>query len=103
MEDLVLLLELIRTPGSNCFHLSTNHVFTHLGMEALLECVITRAAPPCNPIAVALTLNFLGIKSINACARDGRTVDTFNRWYTKRLNTLIKLDVGPETFSVFRG
>ena len=103
MGDLVFLRELIRTPGSECFPLITNRVFTHLGMEALRECVITRAAPPCNPIAVALALNLLGIESINACARAGKSVDTFNRWYTKRMNTLIHLNVGPETSSLFRG
>ena len=102
MEDLVLLRELIRTPDSNCFSFSINHVFSHLGFEELLECVITRAAPPCNPIAVALSLNLIGIKSITSCARAGRDVVGFCKWYTKRLNAIIHLDVGPTQFQQFR-
>ena len=103
MDDLVLLRELIRTPGSTCFPLSINRVFLNLGMEALLECVITRASPPCNPIAVALPLNLLGLKSISACVRAANSVDSFTRRYTRDLNTLIRLDVGPEAFARFRG
>ena len=60
MEDLVFLRELIRTPESTCFPLSINRVFSHLGLGELLECVITRASPPCNPIAIALSLNLFG-------------------------------------------
>ena len=65
--------------------------------------VITRADPPCNQVAVALSLNLLGAKSLNACTRAGNSVDSFPRWYTRRLNTLLHLDVGPEAFSLFRG
>ena len=72
-------------------------------MEGLLECVITRAAPPCDPVAIALSLNPLGVKSINARARAGKSVDTFANWYTKRLNALLHLDVGLEGFILFRG
>ena len=75
----------------------------NLGMEALLECVITRASPPCNPIAVALPLNLLGLKSINACVRASKSADSFTRRYKKNLNTLIRLGVGPEAFALFRG
>ena len=103
MDDLVLLRELIRTPGSTCFPLSTNHVFANLWMEALLGCLITRASPPCNPIAVALPFSLLGIKSTNACVRAGRSVDSLTRKYTRGLNTPLRLDVGPEAFALFRG
>ena len=98
-----MLRELVRTPGSNCFPLSINHVFTNLRMETLFECVIARASPPCNPFAVELTMNLLGLKSINACTRAGKTVGSFARRYTKRLNVLIRSDVGPDEFSLFRG
>ena len=98
-----MLRELIRTPGSTCFSLSINHVFLNLGMEALLECVITRASPPCNPIAVALSFNLLGLKSINACVRAANSAESFTRRYTRNLNTLLRLGVGPETFALFRG
>ena len=103
MGDLVLLRELIGTPGSTCFLLSVNRVFLNLGMEALLECVITRASPPCNLIAVALSFNLLGLKSINACVRDANSVESPTRRYTRNLNTLIRLDVGPEAPPLFRG
>ena len=52
-----MLCELIRTPGSACFSLSVDHLFTNLGMEALVDRVITRESPPRNPIAVALSLS----------------------------------------------
>ena len=72
-------------------------------MEALLECVITRASPPCNPIAIALSLNLLGVKSLNACVRAGKSVDSFTRKYTRSLNTLLRLEVVPEAPTLFRG
>ena len=103
MDDLVLLRELIRNPESNCFPLSINSVFANLRFETLLECLITRASPPCNPIAVALTFNLLGIMSMKACVRTAKSVDKFARWYNKRLNALIHLDVGPVEFNVFKG
>ena len=103
MEDLVLLRELIRTPGSNCFSLSANRVFTQLRMETLFECVITRASPPCNPIAVVLSMNLLGAKSISACSRTSRTLGSFDRRYAERLNALLRPDVGPQEFSLFQG
>ena len=72
-------------------------------MEALRECVIARASQPRNPVAVALSLNMIGAKSINVRARDGKSVGNFARRYAKRLNTLLRLDVGREDFSLFRG
>ena len=103
MDDLVWIRGLIRTPLPNGFPLSINHVFAKLRMETLFGCVISRASPPCHPIVVALAMNLLGLKSINACARAGKTVESFARRYTERLNILIRLDVGPEEFSLFRG
>ena len=103
MEDLVLLRELVRTPGTNCFPLNINHVFTHIRFEELFERIITRAAHPCNAIAIALCLNLIGVKSINACIRAGKDLETFARWYRKRLNVLLHIDVGPEEFKEFRG
>ena len=64
--------------------------------------MLTRAAPPRNPIAIALPLNLIGEKSINACTRAGKDVDGFSKWYTRRLNALIHLDVAPSSFSPFR-
>ena len=98
-----MLRELVRTPVPNCSPLSINRVFANLEMEALLECVITRAFPPCNPIAVALPRNVLGLKSISACVRAGKSADSFTRRYARGLNTLLRLDVGPEAFALFSG
>ena len=97
-----MLRELIRTPESNTYPVNINHVFSHLALEDLLECVITRAAPPCTPVVIALRLNLLGIKSINACSRAAKDVRTFTKLYQRRLNTLIHLDVGPASFAPFR-
>ena len=68
-----------------------------------MECIVTRASPPCNPIAVALSLSLLGLKSINACVRAGRSVGSFTRRYARSLNTLLRLDVGPDASALFRG
>ena len=91
-----MLRELIRTPGPNCFPLSISRVFSRLGVESLSERVITRAAPPCTPIAIALAISLLGVKSVNACARDGKNVETYAMRYAERLNTLRHLYVDPE-------
>ena len=100
MEDLVLLRELIRTPGSNCFTFNINHVFTHLALEDISECVISRDAPPCNPIAIALSLSLLGVKPINARPRAGKDVKSFSMRYIKKLSVLLHLDVERGDFSV---
>ena len=102
MEDLVFLRELIRTPESTCFPLSVNRVFPRLWLEELLGCVITRDPPPCNPIAIALPLNLLWVKSINARTRAGKDVAWFGKWYIRRPNTIIHLDVAPSDFNPFR-
>ena len=41
--------------------------------------------------------------SMNVCVRTAKSVDSFARWYAKRLNTLIHLDVGPVEFNLFKG
>ena len=43
------------------------------------------------------------MKPINARVRAGEDLDTFSRWYRKRLNALLHLDVGPYDFKEFRG
>ena len=102
MEDLVLLRELIRSPETNCFSLSINRVFAHMCLEELLECVITRAAPPCNPVVTALCFNLLGVKSTNACTRAIKGVLGFAKFYTRRLSTLLRIDVAPASFAPFK-
>ena len=60
-----MLRELLRTLGPTCSPLSINRVFANLGMEALLGRVVTRDAPHCNLIAIALSFNLLGEISIH--------------------------------------
>ena len=43
------------------------------------------------------------MKSINARSRACKDVTAFPKWYIKRLNVRLRLDVGPGDFSVFRG
>ena len=97
-----MLRELVRNPGTQCFPLDINRVFAHLRMEEIIECVITRSAPPCNPIAIALRLSLLGLKSINARIRAGENVLAFAKWYTRKLNLLLHIDVSPQAFTPFR-
>ena len=102
MNDLVLLRELIRSPANSGAQRDINHVLLQVDFERMFECVITRAAPRCSPIAVALSLNILRVKSINACKRSASSVRKFGNWYAKRLNTLIHMDVAPTRFKTFR-
>ena len=100
MGDLVFLLELSRTPGAPCASLKIDHVSTL--RRAASGSIIAMASPPCSPVAIVLTLNPIGAKSINACTSAGKPLERFDKWYDKRLNLLLRLDVGPEKFYRFR-
>ena len=58
--------------------------------------------PPCSPVAIALPLNVLGVKSINARARASKDVLAFSERHARRLSALIHLGVAPSSFSPFR-
>ena len=79
-----------------------NHVFARVSIDALFECVVTRAAPPCPPIAIALRLELLGVKSIRARVRSVKTVRALSRRYVKRLDAPLHMDVSPAKFLMFR-
>ena len=102
MNDLVFLRELIRPPGNSGAQREISRVFRRVDFDCISECFVTRAAPTCSPIAIALTLNVLGVKSVNARIRSAKDVTRFDVWYAKRLDTLAHIDVAPSRLSGFR-
>ena len=103
MEYLVFLLELIRPPECSGRHRDVNHVFCRIGFERISECVRTSARSPCSPIAIGLTLNLLGVKSINARKRTSWDVTEFAAWYIRMVNTLVHIDVSSARFPHLMG
>ena len=69
MDDLVLIRQLLRGPMVKANQNRYLSFFHQLGFEVLFECVIARPAFPRDAlaIAIALSLNSIGLKSINAC------------------------------------
>ena len=69
MTDLVMLRDLTRYTSARCHNDNVDTLFRRLRFESLFECVITRAVYPISPAAIALSLDLLGAKSINASDR----------------------------------
>ena len=100
MEDLVLLRDLIKSSARGQT-IDLNVLFRHLNFDSLFECVVARATSPCSAEAVARAYNFLGIKTVSACANSASELSAFTRRYTKRLLTHLHLDVKPLEFDPF--
>ena len=101
MGDLVLLRELTKNDLARGHDDSIDRVFAQSGMNSLFGSVLARASFPYKPVSIALFFTLLGVKKINACARSGTDALTFPRWYSARLNVLLRHDVTPLRFRTF--
>ena len=101
MTDLVLLRDLIRDAAARG-HIGNVDIFClRLSFERLFEFPITRAGCPYPPVAIALFLDLLGVKSINTRARASPDLLRFSRWYAHRLNVLLHFDLSPRRYKPF--
>ena len=102
MGDLVVLRNLIRSTSIRDESVSTDCAFRSVAFECQFECIVARATSAVNIKTMALTLEFLGIRSIIACAGSSDTSEGFTRWYSKILRTVVRIDVRSNEFTSFR-
>ena len=101
MTDLVLLRDLIRDPSARGHSENVDALSRRLRFESLFGCVITRAAYPYPPVAIALPLDLIGVKAINARARSFPELLLCSRRYARRMNTLLRIDLTPQRYKPF--
>ena len=101
MTDLVLLRDLIRDTTSRGHSDNVDLLFRKLRFGSLFECVITRAVYPYPPVAIALSLDLLGVKSITTCARAAPDLHLFAKWYAARLNIVPRFDLSRTKYKPF--
>ena len=63
--------------------------------------IITRATSAINIKTMVLTLEFLGIRSIRACAGEADSDEGYTRWYSRILRTVVYIDVRDDSFVLF--
>lgn len=102
MGDLVFLRELIRMPGYTGRSHDINHVFRRVNLASMFDCSVTRASAPCSPIAIAILLSLLGIKSRKSRTRDAKNSLPQTRRYVKSRNAFIHMDVSRGRFGSYR-
>ena len=65
------------------------------------ECVIARVSSAINIKAIVLTFEFLGVRSITACAGSATSIEGFTRWYSRLLRTVVHIDTKDDSFRLF--
>ena len=113
MGDLVVLRNLIR-PTAICDHsIDTDALLRKarfgskpclypVGYQPLcFECAIARLSSAVNIKEVALTFEFLGVRSINACAGSSTSLEDFARRYSRLLRTVVHIDTKDDSFRLF--
>ena len=77
-------------------------MFRSVSFESQSECIIARATSAVDIKALVLTSEFLGIRSVVACAGTADTAEGFTRWYSRILRTVVHIDVRTSEFALYR-
>ena len=93
MRDLVSTRQHLRTPSVKANQNRCRAPHRQLGSEVLFGCEIARAGHLCDSIAIALSLLVLDVKSVQARGDVAQDIEDFRKWYSRRMNNLLQLDV----------
>ena len=110
MDDLVLLRNLIRSTAICDRSIDTDALFRKVRFDSqpcwypvgyqplCFECVIARVSSAVNVKAIVLTFEFLGVRSITACAGSATSIEGFTRRYPRLLSTVVHIDTKDDSF-----
>ena len=101
MDDLVVLRNLIRSTSVRDQSPNSDDIFRRVAFESRFECIIARATSVMHVKPMVLTLEFLGIRPVSACAGAAESADGFTRWYSRLLRTVVRIDVSSDDFILF--
>ena len=93
MDDLVVLRNLIRSTSTRGPSVDWDVVSRSVSTESHFERIIARASSTVNIKTIVFTFEFLGIRSVLACAGTADSAEGFTRWYTRILRTVVHIDV----------